>query len=66
MYQARHEHSTTGRHCLNHTYAIYPSITYTHTIHTGLLDFEVRLFAYQLLRALAWTHARGVIHRYGR
>ncbi|KAM3567032.1 hypothetical protein VYU27_010817, partial [Nannochloropsis oceanica] len=24
---------------------------------------EIRFFVFELLRALAWTHARGVIHR---
>lgn len=35
----------------------------TLTIKTGLSDFEIRLCVYELLRALAWTHARGVMHR---
>lgn len=30
---------------------------------TGLSDFEVRFFLFELLRALDWAHSRGVMHR---
>lgn len=44
-------------------YSIQNLIRHAITIKTGLSDFEVRLCVYELLRALAWTHARGVMHR---